>query len=151
METIGGPPLGPVNERTLITAAVCELKRELNASMPGALLAWTADTGGYFDFAELTAKGCVDLWLDMDYSRCSAVETYSSTRNRSPAPIDFTAEIVQNYKNKGVPQPPGIAAITSNVMLHTDCCLLLRSLRYSSGLLRYSRGWAAYASIRQCE
>lgn len=125
METIGGPPLGPVSERSLITAAVCELKRELNASMPGALLAWTADTGGYFDFAELTAKGCVDLWLDMDYSRCSAVETHSSTRNRSPAPIDFTAEIVQNYKNKGV--PPSHLGIVSTLR-PTSCCTWIAAL-----------------------
>ena len=100
---------------------MCELKRELNASLPGALLAWTTDTGGYFDYAEMTARGCVDLWLDMDYSRCSAVETHSTTRNRSPAPIDFTAEIVQNYKSKGVP-PSRLGIVRA---LHQSIALLM--------------------------
>jgi hypothetical protein len=103
METIGGPPIGPASERTLITAAVCELRAALNASLPGAMLAWTVDTGFYFDFKEMTDRRCVDLWLDMDYSRCESEEKHSLTSNRAPAPISFTAAVVQNYAAKGVP------------------------------------------------
>jgi hypothetical protein len=44
MEGIGGPPLGPTRERAAITFAVCELKRALNATAPGAWQVWTTDT-----------------------------------------------------------------------------------------------------------
>ena len=42
------------------------------------MLAWTTDTGPYFDFGEMTDRRCVDLWLDMDYSRCQGPETHST-------------------------------------------------------------------------
>ena len=103
METIGGPPLGPVLERTLITTAVCELKTALTAAIPGSKLVWTVDTGPYFDFKEMTERDCVDTWLDMDYSRCASVEKHSLTSNRATAPVAFTASIVENFKAKGIP------------------------------------------------
>lgn len=55
-------------------------------------------TGPYFDFGEMTERRCVDLWLDMDYSRCQGVETHGLIANRAPAPIDFTDHIVTNCK-----------------------------------------------------
>ena len=55
-------------------------------------------TGPYFDFGEMTERRCVDLWLDMDYSRCQGVETHSTMANRAPAPIGFTDHIVTNCK-----------------------------------------------------
>jgi hypothetical protein len=62
MEGIGGPPLGPTQERAAITYAVCALKRELNKTVPGNYQAWTTDTGAYFDYATMTAQGCIDIW-----------------------------------------------------------------------------------------
>ena len=46
----------------------------------------------------MTDRRCVDLWLDMDYSRCQGAETHSTMANRAPAPIDFTDHIVTNCK-----------------------------------------------------
>ena len=60
-EGIGGPPIGTVAERTAITYAVCELKAALNKSIPGSMVAWSTDTGPYFDYAAMTNQGCVDL------------------------------------------------------------------------------------------
>ena len=46
-----------------ITFAVCELKRALNATLPGSWQAWTTDTGAYFDYKTMTEEGCIDMWL----------------------------------------------------------------------------------------
>jgi hypothetical protein len=37
------------------------------------MLSWTTDTGKYFEYDKMTARRCVDLWLDMDYSRWCVV------------------------------------------------------------------------------
>ena len=68
METLAPPFVAPA-EKPLITAAVCELREALNVSIPGGMLSWTTDTGKYFEYDKMTARRCVDLWLDMDYSR----------------------------------------------------------------------------------
>jgi hypothetical protein len=94
-------------ERSAITFAVCALKRALNATLPGHLLAWTTDTGNYFDYAEMTKAGCVDLWLDMAYSWCVTAETHSALRNRANAPMPFLTgpgSIIDTYTSRfGVP------------------------------------------------
>ena len=65
MEGIGGPPLGPEEMLDAIYYAVCTLKRELVSHLSYAKIIWTADTGPYFPYENLTADGCVDLWIDM--------------------------------------------------------------------------------------
>ena len=54
-------------EKAAITFAVCSLKKALNKTLPGNMVTWTTDVGAYFDYATMTAEGCVDLWLDMAY------------------------------------------------------------------------------------
>ena len=65
MEGVGGPPLGPEEMLDAIYYAVCSLKHELISHLPYAKIVWTADTGPYFPYDNLTADGCVDLWIDM--------------------------------------------------------------------------------------
>ena len=89
-------------EKAAITFAVCALKRELNKTLPGNLLAWTTDVGAYFDYKAMTEGGCVDLWLDMAYSWCVPQETHSATRNRANAPMPFLTGkggIIDTYTN----------------------------------------------------
>ena len=65
MEGIGGPPLGPEEMLDAIYYAVCTLKQQLTSHLSYAKIIWTADTGPYFPYDNLTADGCVDLWIDM--------------------------------------------------------------------------------------
>ena len=87
-------------EKDAITFAVCALKTELNKTLPGNMVAWSSDVGSYFDYAALTEKGCVDLWMDMAYCWCIDYEDHSTTRDRAPTPIDFIADIVSTYEKK---------------------------------------------------
>ena len=89
MEGIGGPPLGPSSMLDAIFFAVCQLKEELTARLPHAIILWTADTGPYFPVANLTEAGCVDTWLDMAYDWCVGQEYHSAIRNRANSPWAF--------------------------------------------------------------
>jgi hypothetical protein len=90
-----------------ITYAVCQLRSELNRTIPGNLAAWTTDVGNYFDYKAMTDRGCIDIWLDMAYSWCVTEEYHSLTRNRANAPLPFVSgpgSIVDTYTRKfGVP------------------------------------------------
>ena len=92
-------------QRAAVTAAVCELRAELRKALPGALLAWTVDTGGYFDYKAMTDGDCVDLWLAMEYCWCTgwASAVFSLTRNRAPAPLPFLNFTVETFASYGVP------------------------------------------------
>ena len=87
--TVGKPAV-----RAAVTSAYCKLKKEVSAAIPGSVLYWTADTGNYFDYKTLTDEGCVDLWLDMDYCRCT------STNPGGNADIASVASIVQTYASQ---------------------------------------------------
>lgn len=50
-----------MQERDAITFAICELKRELNKTLPGNMVAWSSDTGDYFDYKTLTEGSVVLL------------------------------------------------------------------------------------------
>ena len=104
---IEGVHVPTAKERDAITFAVCALKRALNATLPGNMVAWSSDPGPYFDYAALTSGGCVDLWLDMAYSWCVTAESHSALRNRANAPLPFLTGlggIVDTYTNRfGVP------------------------------------------------
>ena len=104
---IEGVTVPSQKERDAITFAVCALKTALNATLPGSMVAWTTDTGNYFDYAAMTRGGCVDLWLDMAYSWCVPEETHSALRNRANAPLPFltgAGGIVETYTQRfGVP------------------------------------------------
>ena len=104
---IEGVTVPTAKERDAITFAVCALKRALNATLPGNMVAWSSDTGPYFNYAALTSGGCVDLWLDMAYSWCVTAETHSAQRNRANAPLPFLTDpggIIDTYTGLfGVP------------------------------------------------
>ena len=71
-------------EKDAITFAVCALKKELNKTLPGNMLAWSVDVGAYFDYAAMAEQGCIDLFMDMAYCWCIDYEDHSTTRNRAP-------------------------------------------------------------------
>lgn len=56
MEGIGWDKMNATSKKATdeaITFAICELKRALNKTLPGALQHFTADTGSYFDYAAM--------------------------------------------------------------------------------------------------
>ena len=106
MEGIGRS-IGPPEDYDAITYGVCQLRAELNRTIPGALMTWTTDVGAYFDYKAMTDRTCVDIWLDMAYAWCITTEAHSMTRNRAQVPLPFVTgpgSIVDTYTNHfGVP------------------------------------------------
>ena len=96
--------LGSTNKtfKDAVTFAVCELKSALNKTLEGNMLAWTTDTGDYFDYHAMSAGGCVDYFLDMFYW-CIDYEIHATWRNRANSPygfIDMPGGIVDTYEQK---------------------------------------------------
>ena len=96
LDAEGAYTVGKPKVKAAVTKAVCTLKAALHTVLPQAVLYWTADTGPYFDYATLTNDGCVDLWLDMDYCRCSP------TNRGGNAALSSIAGITDTYKHYGV-------------------------------------------------
>lgn len=96
LDAEGSYTVGKPQVKAAVTKAVCTLKTALRRAVPHAVIYWTADTGPYFDYGTLTADGCVDLWLDMDYCRCSP------TNRGGNAAISSIAGITEKYKSYGV-------------------------------------------------
>ena len=96
----GGDSQVPHNQtqRDAITAAVCALKQQLSAQIPGSVLYWTTDTGDYFDYGEMIKKECVDMFADMAYCLCAA-----DGHNRANTPLPVISHIVDTYQEYGVP------------------------------------------------
>ena len=89
MEGIGGPPLGPESMLDAIYYAICTLKQELTKKLSYSKIYWTADTGPYFPYEDLTTDGCVDMWIDMAYDWCVAQELNIDYRNRANSPLPY--------------------------------------------------------------
>jgi hypothetical protein len=92
----GSYTVGRSDIRAAVTAGVCELKKQLRAVLPDGEIFWAVDTGNYFDYKQMTDDDCVDLWLDMDYCRCTP------TNRGGNAALSNTAGIVADYKRYGV-------------------------------------------------
>ena len=71
-----------------ITFGVCELKRALNKTLEGNMLAWTTNPGHSFDYHAMSAGGCLDYFLDMFYW-CIDYEIHAVWRNRANSPYDY--------------------------------------------------------------
>ena len=89
LEDVGGHQWPGVDSMGAIAFGVCELRRWLNQTVPGSLVAWTTEDSRLADYGAIAEAGCVDFYLEMEYGdarEMSAVENTISCYLNSSTP-----------------------------------------------------------------
>lgn len=97
LEDVGAHIWPGVDAMSAIKFGVCELRRALNATLPGSLLIWTTMDSRLANYGQLAVDGCVDFYLEMQYASCRGEETHSLSVNRATAPLGAVNTTISRY------------------------------------------------------